>query len=269
MTFKQRGLSCGASRRLKGSWRGLLQKGDVLPRFRRGDDPLVIPRLQAWRFEGTEGRFYVIDGATFPSTTTIIEVLAKPGLSAWSRRIIIEAVRELVVNGADIEEALQLAESEPERRRDTAGLKGARVHEAVAAALAGDPYPPEMAPWVEAAQGFLDDFGLQVVAVERVLVNKCFGFAGCCDVVALGADGRLAVIDWKTGRYAHLPEAALQVGAYCLALQEMTRRPVAAGYVVAVRPGRYEAKEVNLPRAQEGFLGALALWKSLRGGLYD
>jgi hypothetical protein len=181
----------------------------------------------------------VIDGATFPSTTTIIEVLAKPGLSAWSRRIIIEAVRELVANGADIEEALQLAESEPERRRDTAGLKGVQVHEAIAAALAGDPYPPEMAPWVEAGRSFLDDFGL------------------------------LVVIDWKTGRYAHLPEAALQVGAYCLALQEMTRRPVAAGYVVAVRSGRYEAKQVNLPRAQEGFLGALALWKSLRGGLYD
>jgi antitoxin component HigA of HigAB toxin-antitoxin module len=253
------------------SWRprrGLVQRRDIPLGPRRGDDPLVIPRLQAWRFEGTEGRFYVIDGATFPSTTTIIEVLAKPGLSAWSRRIIIEAVRELVANGADIEEALQLAESEPERRRDTAGLKGVQVHEAIAAALAGDPYPPEMAPWVEAGRSFLDDFGLQVVAIERVLVSKRHGFAGSCDVVALGVDGGLVVIDWKTGRYAHLPEAALQVGAYCLALQEMTRRPVAAGYVVAVRSGRYEAKQVNLPRAQEGFLGALALWKSLRGGLY-
>jgi hypothetical protein len=264
VTFEQ-GLACGAGRRLMRSWRP--RRG--LPESRRGDDSLVIPRLQVQRLEGAGGRFYVVDGAAFPSTTTIIEVLAKPGLSVWSRRIIIGMVRELVAGGVDIEEALQLAESEPERRRDTAGLKGAQVHEAIAAALAGDPYPPEMAPWVEAAQGFLDDFGLQVVAVERVLINKCFGFAGCCDLVALEADGRLAVIDWKTGRYAHLPEAALQVGAYCLALQEMTRRPVAAGYVVAVRSGRYEAKQVNLPRAQEGFLGALALWKSLRGGLYD
>jgi hypothetical protein len=224
--------------------------------------------LQAWWFEGAEGRFYVIDGATFPSTTTIIGVVAKPGLASWARRTIIETVRGLVANGADIEEALQLAADEPERQRDIAAQRGSQVHEAIALALGGKPYPSEWEPWVEAGRSFLDDFGLQVVAIERVLVSKRHGFAGSCDVVALGVDGGLTLVDWKTGRNPHLPEGALQVGAYCLALQEMTQRPVAAGYVVAVRPGRYEAKEVNLHRAQEGFLGALALWKSLRGGLY-
>jgi ATP-dependent exoDNAse (exonuclease V) beta subunit len=213
-------------------------------------------------------RYYQVDGLTLPSVSTILKVIAKPNLVAWARRTTLTMVRELLEEGLSVETALALAEVEPERQRDLAAQRGGLAHEAIACALAGKPYPSEWEPWVEAGRSFLDDFGLQVVAIERVLVSKRHGFAGSCDVVALGVDGGLVVIDWKTGRYAHLPEAALQVGAYCLALQEMTRRPVAAGYVVAVRSGRYEAKQVNLPRAQEGFLGALALWKSLRGGLY-
>jgi ATP-dependent exoDNAse (exonuclease V) beta subunit len=213
-------------------------------------------------------RYYQVDGLTLPSVSTILKVIAKPNLVAWARRTTLTMVRELLEEGLSVETALALAEVEPERQRDLAAQRGGLAHEAIACALAGKPYPSEWEPWVEAGRSFLDDFGLQVVAIERVLVSKRHGFAGSCDVVALGVDGGLVVIDWKTGRYAHLPEAALQVGGYCLALQEMTRRPVAAGYVVAVRSGRYEAKQVNLPRAQEGFLGALALWKSLRGGLY-
>jgi hypothetical protein len=215
-----------------------------------------------------EERYYQVDGLTLPSVSTILRVIAKPSLVSWARRTTLTVVRELLEEGLSVETALALAEVEPERQRDAAAQRGGLAHEAIALALEGMPYCPEWEPWVRAALDFLADFGFRVVAIERVLVSKRHGFAGSCDVVALGVDGGLAVVDWKTGRNPHLPEGALQVGAYCLALQEMTQRPVAAGYVVAVRPGRYEAKEVNLHRAQEGFLGALALWKSLRGGLY-
>jgi hypothetical protein len=229
---------------------------------------MSLPNCEARRFTVGEERYYEIDGLTVPSVSTILQIVAKPGLVAWGRRTALEKVRELLMEGLDIDVALTLAEVEPERVRDGAAQRGGLVHEAIALALAGKPYPLEWEGWVRAAQGFLEDFGLQVVGIERVLVSKRHGFAGSCDVVALGADGRLTLVDWKSGRHPHLPEAALQVGAYCLALQEMTRRSVAAGYVVAVRSGRYEAKRVNLLRAQEGFLGALALWKSLRGELY-
>jgi hypothetical protein len=253
------------------SWRprrGLLQKGDGLPRSRRGDDPLAIPRLQAWRLEIEGERYYQIGELVVPSVSTVLRVIAKPNLVSWARRTALEKVRELLGEGLGVETALALAEVEPERQRDAAAQRGGLVHEAIAHALRGEPYPSEWGPWVKAALDFLADFGLQVVGIERVLVSKRHGFAGSCDVVALGGDGRLVLVDWKTGRHPHLPEASLQVGGYSIALREMSGRPVAAGYVVAVRSGRYEAKRVNLLRVQEGFLGALALWKSLRGGLY-
>jgi len=270
VTSGQSGLACGAARRLKGSWRprrGLAQKGDVLPKSRRGDDPLVIPRLPVWRFEGTEGRFYVIDGVSYPSTTTVLSVLMRPGLASWARRTIIETVRELVASGADIEEALQLAESEPERQRDIAAQKGSQVHGAIALALEGKPYPPEWEAWVRAALSFLADYGLRLVAAEQVLVSKRHGFAGTCDLITCGADGVLTLVDWKTGGI--WPEAALQLGAYAIALEEMTGRPVGEAYVVGLREKGYGEKRVFLPQAREGFLACLTLWRALQGGLYE
>ena len=253
------------------SWRprrGLVQRGDIPPGPRRGDDSLAIPRLQVQRVELGGERYYQIGGLTVPAVSTVLQVIARPGLATWGRRTALGKVRELLGEGLSVEAALSLAEVEPERVRDAAAQRGGLAHEAIALALVGKPYPPEWEPWVRAALDFLVDHGLHCVAVERVVWSRRHRYAGTVDLVACQADGALRLIDWKTGRNAHLPEGALQVGAYCLALQEMTQRPVAAGYVVAVRPGRYEAKEVNLHRAQEGFLGALALWKSLRGGLY-
>jgi hypothetical protein len=88
----------------------------------------------------------VIDGAAFPSTTTIIGVLAKPGLASWARRTVIETLRTLLADGVDVEEALRWAEGEPERQRDAAALRGASAHEAIALALAGEPYSSEWEP---------------------------------------------------------------------------------------------------------------------------
>jgi hypothetical protein len=64
------------------------------------------------------------------------------------------------------------------------------------------------------------------------------------------------------------PEAALQIAAYVLALEEMTGWEVGEAYVVGLRETGYEAKKVNLPLAKEGFLAALSLWQTLRGELY-
>ncbi len=100
---------------------------------------------------------------------------------------------------------------------------------------------------------------------EAVLVSRAHGFAGTCDLAASSEDGGLVLVDWKTGGL--WPEHALQLGAYSLALSEMTGREVAAAYLVALKEGGYEARAVSLPLAQEGFLGALSLWRALGGEL--
>jgi len=267
VTFEQGGLACGVARRPMRSWRrGHPQKGDGLPRSRRGDDPLVIPRLQARRVEIGQGRYYEIGGLTIPAVSTVLAVIAKPGLSAWGRRTALEAMKGLLEAGADMEEALALAEGEPERQRDLAARRGGLAHDAVACALMGKPYPPEWEPWVKAARSFLADYGLRLVAAEQVLVSKRHGFAGTCDLIACGADGVLTLVDWKTGGI--WPEAALQLGAYAIALEEMTGLRVERAYVVRLWEAGYEARRVNLSLARRGFVGCLSLWKALRGELY-
>ena len=87
MTFEQGGLACGVARRPMRSWRrGHPQKGDGLPRSRRGDDPLVIPRLQARWLKMNGDRYYQVDGLILPSVSTVLRVIAKPNLVAWARR---------------------------------------------------------------------------------------------------------------------------------------------------------------------------------------
>jgi len=267
---EQRGLSCGAARRPMRSWRprrGLVQRGDIPPGPRRGDDPLAIPRLQARRLEVGEERYYRIGGLTLPSVSTVLRVIAKPNLVAWARRTALETVRELLEEGLSIEVALALAEVEPERQRDAAAQRGGLAHDAIACALMGKPYPLEWEPWVKAALSFLADYGLRLVAAEQVLVSKRHGFAGTCDLITCGADGVLTLVDWKTGGI--WPEAALQLGAYAIALEEMTGRPVGEAYVVGLREKGYGEKRVFLPQAREGFLACLTLWRALQGGLYE
>jgi hypothetical protein len=223
--------------------------------------------LQARRVEIGQGRYYEIGGLTVPAVSTVLAVIAKPGLSAWGRRTALEAMKELLEAGADMEEALALAEGEPERQRDLAARRGGLAHDAVACALMGKPYPLEWEPWVKAALRFLADYGLRLVAAEQVLVSKRHGFAGTCDLITCGADGVLTLVDWKTGGI--WPEAALQLGAYAIALEEMTGRPVGEAYVVGLREKGYGEKRVFLPQAREGFLACLTLWRALQGGLYE
>jgi hypothetical protein len=225
--------------------------------------------LQARRVELGEERYYEIGGLTLPSVSTILQVIARPGLATWGRRTALGKVRELLGEGLSVEAALSLAEVEPERQRDLAAQRGGLAHEAIALALAGKPYPPEWGPWVRAALDFLVDHGLHCVAVERVVWSRRHGFAGTVDLVACQADGVLRLVDWKTGRHPHLPEGALQVGAYAIALEEMTGREVREAYVVGLRETGYEARRAFLPQARKGFLACLTLWRALRGELYE
>ena len=251
------------------SWRprrGLVQRGDIPPGPRRGDDSLAIPRLQVQRVELGGERYYQIGGLTVPAVSTVLQVIARPGLATWGRRTALGKVRELLGEGLSVEAALSLAEVEPERVRDAAAQRGGLAHEAIALALVGKPYPPEWEPWVRAALRFLADYGLRLVAAEQVLVSKRHGFAGTCDLITCGADGVLTLTDWKTGGI--WPEHALQLGAYSIALEEMTGRPVGEGFVVRLREKGYEARRVNLPLARRAFLACLTLWRALRGELY-
>jgi ATP-dependent exoDNAse (exonuclease V) beta subunit len=232
-----------------------------------------VPQLAARRLTVGGTRFYQIDGALYPSVTSILQVIAKPDLVRWARRTTIEAIRQALDGKGGpysrefLEAVLERAAQEPERVRDAAAGKGSSAHEAVSLALAGEPYDETYAPQVQAALAFLQDQGLKVLATETVVASKAHGFAGTADLLA-ERDGALVLADWKSGSGVW-PEYALQLGAYSLAIQEMMGHPIEHAYVVQLREGGYQAHRVNLEAARPAFLSALALWQGLKAELFQ
>jgi len=238
-----------------------------------------LPKVNAKRFSLGGDRFYEVDGAIYPSVTTVLQVVAKGGLLVWTRKTAVEATCEAVryhlERGLTIDEALEQASraglSQPQRLRDAAAVSGSGFHQSLAEVLSGLSKLPPGAniPQLKAARSFLWRHKLQSLAAEYTVVSHKYGYAGTCDLVALGPKG-LVVIDWKTGGI--YDDHALQIGAYAMGINEMTGKQVTEGFIIGLRlmDGHYwpEPKRVNLSLAWEGFVGALKLWNALRGKLF-
>lgn len=215
-----------------------------------------LPAIRARRVQVGSVRFYEIDGALYPSVTSILAVVGKPALVAWAKRTALEAVRAQLadletITAAQLTQALSLAEDEPERQRDAAASRGTSAHEQLASQLARGG---------KDEHGVLETLGIRVLATEYTVVSTRFGFAGTCDLV--GERGKeIVVLDWKTGGV--WPEHALQLGAYAIAIEEMTGHAPAAGYVIGLRSARPVIHRADLPLAREAFLAARTLFGAL------
>lgn len=165
--------------------------------------------------------YYLVDGERLPRVTTVLTVLAKPGLESWKRRI-------------GIDEANRIS-------REAAEL-GTRVHAVLERLNRGEPYEadPEMAPFVDAYRGWFESAVDQVLAVEQFLVHRAHGYAGTADLVVRLKDGRTVLVDLKTSNSI-----------------DGTYRLQTAAYVDALHEADWECDGrviVNLPSRQPGVL---------------
>jgi len=196
--------------------------------------PSLPPPPSGLRVTSVNGlRVYRVGDLALPSVTSVLDIAARPRRADWTRR-----------------------------GTAAAADKGLAVHDAIAAALAGDPPDTTWEAEVAAALAFLEDSRVRPLATEYTVISRRYGFGGTTDLVGL-QDGALVLVDWKTG-HVH-QEHALQVAAYAIALEEMAGVPVAAGYVVKLSPDGYEAFKVNLDEARPGFVSVLDRWRALRG----
>lgn len=164
------------------------------------------------------GHTYYIDGVKVDGVTTILgKGLPKPGLVTWSARC---AADEAVDHW---DELAQLPVSErrerliqaPNNDRDTAGIKGTRVH-ALADKLAQGQQvavPEDIAGHVDACVRFLDDFDVKAVLTETSVISKQWRYGGTLDLVA-EIDGKTWLLDWKTNRSGPYGDVAFQLAAY-------------------------------------------------------
>ena len=193
------------------------------------------------------GRFYDIDGATYPSVTTILQIIGKPQLIPWAARV----EREMVIAeagklyerfldedpklspGSSASFCLRLQEALGKEKAHTkelakAGEIGTQVHALIEFTLRMEllekvgpsPALETKAQFAYASwQKWRQSVRFKPVMVEFTVVSKKYGYAGTADLLA-EVDGVLTLVDWKTGKSVY-KEAHLQNAAYRQAVREM------------------------------------------------
>jgi len=234
----------------------------------------------------TRDRFYTIDGRALPSVTTILDVIAKPGLGPWyakqERQYFETAMLEVLSKpGARDPEYVLAAVVDAvsgvkaaDRERQRASVIGTAVHAGIEWQLrttlgedAGpEPSLPEAAAWaLESWKEWASSVGLEPLAIERTVYCDACSYAGTLDLYAR-VKGVLTVLDWKSGK-AIYPEAFLQNVAYRHAAKRRGM-PSAQGLIVRlpklVTDPAWEVMLVPATLSIEDFMAAMRLWRWLR-----
>jgi len=225
--------------------------------------------MSATRQDTPQGRFYDIDGESFPSVTHVLSVIGKPALIHWAanqeRELVTEAAADLY---ADLNRggaapmirpvylqtlAGRLGTVRAHRRTlERAGAIGTQVHHWIEWKLRqqlGQPVgaPPKVdEPARCACFAFLawaERVRLAPRLIEQTVWSKKHRYAGTMDLLA-DVDGVLTLVDFKTGK-AIYPEAHVQNVAYQVALAEMGHAAPAEGLIVRLPKVSTEKDELE------------------------
>lgn len=165
------------------------------------------------------GHSYFLDGdSTIGVTTALREGFPKPALIGWAAN----TTRDYAVDHWD-----ELAAVGPAERikrlskaryddRDIAGQRGTDIHTFAAKMARGEEVdvPEELLGHVDSDLKFLEDWEVDELLVEAIVLNRRFGYMGTLDIVAVIRGGERWLIDRKTARSGVFDENALQLAAY-------------------------------------------------------
>ena len=134
----------------------------------------------------------------------------------------------------------------PQSDRERYFLRGNYVHLAVALLLrnelAFDTVDPSIEGYVRAGEKFISDTGFKAICVEKPLYHPLWNFCGTPDCCGTFRDGRVVVLDWKTGTVLY--HVRWQTAAYAelYAVNEIAF-PVERYGVKLCADGRYKMSE--------------------------
>jgi len=179
------------------------------------------------------GRYYTIDGEKYPSVTTILDVLNKPQLVNWAARLTRDYIKDELfafrradsLKDLNIDDLLTKSASEHNRVKTAAADRGTDIHRRIASYV-GNKYQyiaHDEDPVVTAFRAWQDSAQFVPIASEKLVYSLEHGYAGTTDLIGVVRNGRLALLDIKTGRGVY-PEYKLQLAAYAVAYGEMTER---------------------------------------------
>ena len=243
-------------------------------------------------------RLYSVEGYDDdgPSVTTVLQVLDKPWLAPWKTNLMLDKLRSefngrytrLVGLGVSpwpsnlgtagppalpwFDSMIAKAKARPDEVRDAAAEFGTMAHTAIELLSRYNHRTdsPDMQRVLEAFEDWRDSSGLTIELSEVMVWHPSEYYAGGIDAVARTEDGELVVIDFKTGGL--YDEAAYQLAAYAVALEELTGEPVRQAWVVRIprdqpEEGKavFETKQLyDIEGAYATFYWALQLWKYVK-----
>ena len=171
-------------------------------------DESKLPKTKGKRIDGM--RFYEVDGKAFPSITTVLGAIPKPGLDAWRKSVGEEAAKW---------------------EMNRAARRGSAVHTLVENYLKGEsPSTRDVLPlgMFRLLKPYLEQID-NIHCLEQIMYSKKLTIAGQVDCVA-EYNGKLSVIDFKTANKERVDSwnenYYIQCTAYAYMYEELFGTPI-------------------------------------------
>ena len=171
-------------------------------------DESKLPKTKGKRIDGM--RFYEVDGKAFPSITTVLGAIPKPGLDAWRKSVGEEAAKW---------------------EMNRAARRGSAVHTLVENYLKGEsPSTRDVLPlgMFRLLKPYLEQID-NIHCLEQIMYSKKLTIAGQVDCVA-EYNGKLSVIDFKTANKERVDSwnenYYIQCTAYAHMYEELFGTPI-------------------------------------------
>ena len=238
----------------------------------------TVKGISEWIDDEDAGtRLYSVEGYDddFPSVTTVLQVLDKPWLAPWKTNLMLDKLRSefndrynrLVGLGVSpwpsnlgragppalpwFDSMIAKAKARPDEVRDAAAEFGTLAHTAIEllSRFGHRTDSPDMQRVLEAFEDWRDSSRLTIELSEVMVWHPSEYYAGGIDAVARTEAGELVVIDFKTGGL--YDEAAYQIAAYAVALEELTGEPVRQAWGVRIPRDQPEEGKAVFERFQD------------------
>jgi len=171
-------------------------------------DESKLPKTKGKRIDGM--RFYEVDGKAFPSITTVLGAIPKPGLDAWRKSVGEEAAKW---------------------EMNRAARRGSATHTLVEQYLKGEtPSIRDVLPlgMFRLLKPYLDQVD-NIHCLEQIMYSKNLTIAGQVDCIA-EYNGKLSVIDFKTANKERVDSwnenYYIQCTAYAHMYEELFGTPI-------------------------------------------
>ena len=171
-------------------------------------DESKFPKTKGKRIDGM--RFYEVDGKAYPSVTTVLGAIPKPGLIAWRKSVGEEAAKW---------------------EMNRAARRGSATHTLVEQYLKGEtPSIRDVLPlgMFRLLKPYLDQVD-NIHCLEQIMYSKKLTIAGQVDCIA-EYNGKLSVIDFKTANKERVDSwnenYYIQCTAYAIMYEELFDTPI-------------------------------------------